>query len=284
MMIVRSKGQLGNQMFIYSAAWKARHRNERFLLLGFDELAASFRGLIGKRLDIPNYSRQKKKVEIVLKALRGLASFRLIGIIRVDESGGQFVRRNGILPLALFDAGFCQDERLCDLEPLLSLRSEKLTTEAERIKSLCPELFDKQGEVCFVHVRRGDYLRWPSAAAAAALPADFYLKQISTIYERNPEARFLVFSDDIGFCQEIFCRVPGVRVVEADSVTSWLAISLCDSGVLSASTFSWWAARIASHESAGGLFLAPAFWTFWAERVWPEISPRHSSFISWVEV
>lgn len=271
-------------MFIYSAAWKARHRDEKVLLLGFDELAAGFPGLIGNRPLIPNYSKQKKKVEIVLKALRGLASVRLIGIVRVDESGGQFVRRTGIFPLTLFDAGFCQDERLCDVEPLLSLRREKLSTEAERIKSLCPELFDQQGEVCFVHVRRGDYLLWPTATSAASLPSDFYLKQISAICERNPGVRFLIFSDDSRFCQEIFCDVPRLRVVEADSVTSWLAMSLCDSGVLSASTFSWWAARIASHESASGLFLAPAFWTSWAERVWPEISPRHSSFISWVAV
>jgi hypothetical protein len=283
-LIARAKGQLGNQMFIYSAAFRSRREGEKLLLLGFDELRRAFGGLFGIHLRVPNYASRKKSVERVVRFLRVLASCRIIGIVDSPSGLRDLTRVAGLLPLALFDGGYCQDEELSPVEPLLSLRNQRLVRDSSRMRSLIPEVFDRKDPVCFVHVRMGDYLNWPTKENPAALPQSFYEEQIQRVAAEYPSTRFLIFSDDIEFCRSSFSTIPRLRIVDADAVTAWLAMSMCEFGILSASTFSWSAARVANHESGGGLFLAPRYWTFWTKRLWPENSPRHSSVLTWVDL
>ena len=138
-------------------------------------------------------------------------------------------------------------------------------------------------KIFFVHVRRGDYLSWPSEEYPAALPASWYTNHIQRLSRKFPHSRFLVFSDDTEYCREAFSDLPQTTIVEAPVKESFFAMSQCDGGILSASSLSWWAAFI-SKESHAGPFIAPEYWIGWPESSWENSDVRDSSFLEWTNV
>jgi hypothetical protein len=92
--------------------------------------------------------------------------------------------------------------------------------------------------VVSLHVRRGDYLRSAAKGCHRVVGRDYYQAAI----ERFPEARFLVFSDDIPWCRAQFTSEP-FRFCRTDN--HWLDMAImsrCDHHINCASTFSWWGA------------------------------------------
>ena len=49
----------------------------------------------------------------------------------------------------------------------------------------------------FIHVRRTDYLAFPSAEFPAALPAEFFSQALIVLKRRFPGSPVLCFSDDL---------------------------------------------------------------------------------------
>ena len=284
MLIVRSKGQLGNQLFLYAAAMQAKRSGEKLALLGFDELFETFPIRGARWIRIQNYSQRKRTVNRLIGLLRVLCSLRLIGVVRLAPNGRGLAKTSGAFPLTLFDAGYCQEERLSAAGPILQLRKRMLVSHDRELRETFPELFEPDKSVCFIHVRRGDYLRWPKPEAPAALPDQYYLRLATQISSDNPNVRFLVFSDDSAHCEDVFKGVPNLRVVRASPTLTWLAMTMARYGVLSASTFSWWGARLAHSEDSTGKFIAPLYWSNWRNSSWPQNAPHDSSFLSWERV
>jgi hypothetical protein len=94
--------------------------------------------------------------------------------------------------------------------------------------------------VCFLHVRRNDYLLPRNAIHNVDL-RQYYKDAIAYVKGRRPDVRFLVFSDDIAWCraQAVF---EGMEFCdEAHEVTALVKMSQCRVGGITAnSSFSWW--------------------------------------------
>ena len=90
-----------------------------------------------------------------------------------------------------------------------------------------------------VHVRRSDYLTdYPTHLT---LGADYYE---ACFDQFGVGARFLVCSDDIGWCRENF-RGDRFEFVEGQSPAEDMCLmSLCRGNVVANSTFSWWSAYL----------------------------------------
>jgi hypothetical protein len=120
------------------------------------------------------------------------------------------------------------------------------------------EIYEKyseilDGETCSIHVRRGDYLSLNGHHPVCDL--EYYNKSIN-LFDKN--TKFLVFSDDIKWCQENFkgenfTFISGNR----DFIDIWL-MSLCQNNIIANSTFSWWGAWL--NQNINKKVIAPSKW------------------------
>lgn len=93
------------------------------------------------------------------------------------------------------------------------------------------------GNACSIHVRRKDYLQPDQMKCHGVLGMDYYFKAMSLF----TDAKFLVFSDDIEWCKEMF--PPDCLFIEGEKdIIDLFIMSRCKSHIIANSTFSWWAA------------------------------------------
>lgn len=101
--------------------------------------------------------------------------------------------------------------------------------------------------VCSVHVRRGDYLLYPTKHPVVTIE---YLKQaIELIRDKKGINKFLIHSDDIPWC--VTC---GINMFFPDCEFEYIKkptalevlvnMSCCEHQIISNSTMSWWAAEL----------------------------------------
>lgn len=145
--------------------------------------------------------------------------------------------------------------------------------------------------LCAVHVRRGDYLKYPGHFPIST--AKYYTEAINTVREESgPDTAFLVFSNDLPWCKahpEHFGWRSDDRVVFVEGVErpveiherkgapqDWIDLflqTLCSSHIISNSTFSWWGAFLSNdkHPIYPSKWFGPAVpgWENW-ENVIPD--------------
>lgn len=92
---------------------------------------------------------------------------------------------------------------------------------------------------CSIHVRRGDYLRYPDHHPTQNI--NYYLKAIKLMPK---DSVFLIFSDDINWCKEFFPDIPEkFKFIYGNTdYEDLILMSLCKNNIICNSTFSWWAA------------------------------------------
>lgn len=92
-----------------------------------------------------------------------------------------------------------------------------------------------------IHVRRGDYLRFPNKHPVVTLD---YIQQAIEYFNKKGYKRFLVFSDDIRWCKENF-KFAGNHFEYSAGLSpldDMAKMMICEHHIISNSTFSWWAA------------------------------------------
>jgi len=107
-----------------------------------------------------------------------------------------------------------------------------------------------------VHIRRGDYVGLQEYHPLQTLDGYY-----SRAFELFPGERFIVFSDDIEWCREVF---KGDRFVFMDrridirvgKYIDLFLMAMCKANIIANSTFSWWGAYL----NPAGRVVAPANW------------------------
>ncbi len=130
-----------------------------------------------------------------------------------------------------------------------------------RVEAMAARIRD--GRSAFVHFRRGDYVRNPRFNRQnGVLPLDYYRRAVQRLRTRHPDVTLYVFSDDIDAVEREF--QPGGEVVFVRATEPWHSfdkirlMSACDHGIISNSTFAWWAAWL--NPAADKLVIAPDPW------------------------
>lgn len=275
MIVARLKGQLGNQMFIYAAAYAAaKDSDEELAIFRFenDILCPGF-GYQLQDLQCVAYNQYKgiparmyawaianffckltsrflhhkmhtialrtgKQMEIITE--KELKYHR----ITVDQAKSFHVLEGYWQSPRYFD--HYRDELVAQFVPCFAL-SERTNRLLERIKNA-------QYPVA-LHVRRGDYVNigW-------TLPMSYYDAAIRETDARHSDATFFVFSDDIPFVKT-HLNVKGHQVEyvepckEAKPFEDIWAMSRCAANIIANSSFSWWGAYLNPH--ADKLVIAP---------------------------
>lgn len=97
-------------------------------------------------------------------------------------------------------------------------------------------LSDKK--TCSIHVRRGDYTRLTDYHPTQSI--DYYKTAVKILGEDN---YYLIFSDDLLWCQENFDFIPN-KIFVSDNLDyqDLYLMSMCKDNIIANSTFSWWGA------------------------------------------
>lgn len=106
----------------------------------------------------------------------------------------------------------------------------------DEAKSFITPLKDK--EVVAIHIRRGDYVVNPDFSSVSI----GYIQEAMNQFN-DKEYNFLIISDDITYCKQIFPE--GVYYSEGHSdFVDMCLMSLSDHNIISNSSFSWWGAYL----------------------------------------
>jgi hypothetical protein len=103
-----------------------------------------------------------------------------------------------------------------------------------------------------IHIRRGDYVNHPNYWS---ITPEYIQKALS--YFDDDEYTFLIFSDDINWCKQIFPE--GVIYIEGNNAFEDLCLmSLCNHNIIANSSFSWWGAYL--NNNINKKIIAPSNW------------------------
>tara|TARA_R100000008_G_scaffold4749_1_gene2986 strand:- start:23912 stop:24679 length:768 start_codon:yes stop_codon:yes gene_type:complete len=108
--------------------------------------------------------------------------------------------------------------------------------------------------ICSLHVRRGDYLSL--SGYHTNLGTDYYQEAINIVIQNIPDCIFLVFSDDIEWCKNIFSDDRFYFAEDGDDATEMCMMSMCTSHIIANSSFSWWGAWLSNSSGV----IAPKKW------------------------
>lgn len=120
------------------------------------------------------------------------------------------------------------------------------------MKRKYPVFFEEDRHRTSIHVRRGDYLKYPRHFPLPT--ARYYNNAMDLIRLENPDTQFIVFSDDIPWCKANFPSdivfIDGIsrpvevnqRRGEPEDQYDMFLQARCDRHIIANSTFSWWGA------------------------------------------
>lgn len=92
-----------------------------------------------------------------------------------------------------------------------------------------------------IHVRRGDYLLIPHSEFHTNLcDTDYYERAIAMF----PKEKFIVFSDDIGWCKNYFRGKNFEFSEEKDEIKDFNKQASCRHHIIANSSWSWWCAYL----------------------------------------
>jgi hypothetical protein len=261
MIIFFEHGQLGNQLFQY-AALRAMYPSERLLLFGFEDLDAVVEPVdatIIKRTDFPRWI----PFGLARLLLFVLFRFRLITGLSEHKSeiGCKIVSRVGLLFwVQLCHSSFFQHRQIIEkLDPAFKVRSEHV----EKARTWLSQVWCSHdaSSLVFVHIRRGDYLRWPSHEKPAVLQLDWFVKAMDRIKANVSQPLFIVVTDDPFYANDVFQQRSDVLISDNSQYIDFALMTLCPNGILSPSSFAWWGAWLSRKVQNGeGIFLAPSYW------------------------
>jgi len=118
------------------------------------------------------------------------------------------------------------------------------------------ELFPKlEDETVSIHLRKGDY-----AALSNFHPVcspEYYSKSLSYFTDKN--YHFIIFSDDINYCKELFGEQENIHYIDnTDPYIDMCLMSMCNHNIIANSSFSWWAAYL--NKNLNKKVIAPKQW------------------------
>lgn len=121
------------------------------------------------------------------------------------------------------------------------------------------KLIDKYGDIlnnetCSIHVRRGDYLKYQNHHPIQSI--EYYKESIKLIGE---DKHFLIFSDDIKWCESNFQFLPNKTFITNNlDYEDLYLMSMCKNNIIANSSFSWWGAWL--NQNKDKKVIAPSKW------------------------
>lgn len=266
MVVVRLKGGVGNQLFMYAAARRLSLKNNVPLRL---DVSSGFHHDYYQRNYRLNHFNIKAEIASSYQSFNGISGRVRRQILRMisrcykfeqrlylDEESWEFdprlfnLRVNGIIYL---EGYWAREKYFKDIEGMIRDELQIVTKHDAENLALAAKI-QSTNSVC-IHVRRLRGLPGKTDAQSdpsnPALPADYYKKGIEIIASKIAEPVFYCFGDYPQWVAEnVKIDYPIVIINhnkdEKDYEDLWL-MSLCKHLIISNSTFSWWGAWLSNY-------------------------------------
>lgn len=261
LVLARLLGGLGNQMFIYAAAYALAQR-------------------LGAELNIDSGALQSDKIRSYELHRFGLMDPQW----RIPKGGDTVVNMWGKLQKRLgrpapwsclkcppaytpelkqasgscYLTGYWQSPKYFDAcaKDIRSLFTAPLS-ETPVTKEL--QAYVASGPTVAVHLRRGDYTNPQNLAKHGILPLEYYEAARSHIEMKAPGCQYLVFSDDPDAAAQLFQHWPHCKIApRQDHMDDLMLMRACRHAIIANSSFSWWGAWLGYTE--GQIVVAPRQW------------------------
>lgn len=108
-------------------------------------------------------------------------------------------------------------------------------------------------DITSIHIRRGDYIKLTQHHPPCTMK--YYNKAMSKM---PINTKYLVFSDDIAWCKEMFKGKNFTFIEGENDVIDLHLMSLCNNNIIANSSFSWWAAWLNQNENK--IITIPSKW------------------------
>ena len=237
---IKLQGGLGNNLFQIACAYAYSLKYNKKLILVNEKFGITHNTLDTYKSNILRNVNFIDKYDFSKFQIYNEPEFNYNEIPNIEES----VCLNGY-----FQSEKYFKEYYKEIRELFSFPDEYKNSIKEKYKN------SLEGITCSIHVRRGDYLKFPERHPVQSL--NYFMKGVREMPE---DTKFLIFSDDIEWCKKNFPDVPEKFVfIEGNSdYEDLLLMSLCKNNIISNSSFSWWAAWF--NEDVNKKVIAPFKW------------------------
>lgn len=261
MLIVKINGGLGNQMFQFAFYQYLKINNnevyvdlsdfqihnhhqgfelEKIFNLDFDEVPLTVANKYGYNQNSIIYRLLNKYCNIRLNKLTDFYDFAGVSLITKNQINKD-----------IYFTGYWQDYYyIKSLEEEIIRKNFKFKNQITESRN--NQLLDviKKKESVSIHVRRGDYTN--NFNFQGICDERYYNNAIDCINNRYKDTIFVVFSDDIEWCKNIFDNNNNNFLFvdwnnDANSYIDMQLMSECKHNIIANSTFSWWGAWLNSN-------------------------------------
>ncbi len=283
MNVVWIDGGLGNQMFQYALALKMQSRG------------------IQVKIDVTKYEQHHAHNDFELDRIFGidcryaeLREIRKLGYQKANHLT-EFLKRTPFRKKTIYNnESYAFDERVLGLDgyyvegywqseryfsdikehilktyqfPVFSAKQQRW---ADRIRRTCS---------VGVHIRRGDYLKYPYLQDICTV--EYYRRAMQYVRKQIPEnVEFYIFTNDFPWAEKHF-RGANCHFVKGnegkDSFRDMQLMSICRHNIVANSSFSWWAAWL--NQNPRKMIIAPERWTNSESKEQVDIIPQE-----WIKI
>lgn len=266
MIIFFSDGRLGNQIFQYAFLNTIAKRKEKIITTNMQSFFSVFDC---KNNNFKNYQPTKYQAALIKLILKNIFYFlikiHLIGYIKQNHNQqaalSNTTTQSGLFPVTYIETNFFQSEIFFNPDMLDFRLKAHYVQNAQIILETIPDQFEK----IFVHLRRGDYLFENYLGDRGIdLPKQYFIKAIDEIKKEVKNPYFIFLSDDPHFVECCFEHITDKYISRNDMATDLALMTLCDYGICSNSSFSWWGAYLMNNRKS---VLMPKYWYGWKKKI-----------------
>ena len=273
MIIIRLSGGLGNQLFQYALARSLKDRSGFDVKIDIDFLKSPQEGLTRRdflldkfniSIDTPDESDMRKM------GAPEFSSSIINKIFKIKEFIVPFLYKK-----VIYDNNFVFDKRILNLRDSKYLMGNWLSPKyfqdirdiilgeiilkeelSEEVKKVLNEI--KNFNSVSVHIRRGDYLKYPKFGLC---PADYYKEAVEYFKKNTANPTFFIFSDDMDYVRKNLYFPENTRYVSDSNIRDYeelVLMSKCSHNIIANSSFSWWGAWL--NQNTAKIVVAPKAW------------------------
>ena len=267
MILFFGDGRLGNQIFQYVFLNTVAKENEIIVSTDMNQFSNTFifDNPRFKQIRLNRYMNFIFRKIIKKYLLNFLVKIKIIGYIQQNRNEASALPtltiKKGLFPITLVESNFFQSEIFFDDKIIDFKIKESYLKQAKLILKSLPEEYTK----VFVHVRRGDYIFEKYLEKQGIdLPKSYFLDAIEMMLSEIKNPYFIFLSDDPTFCQCCFEEVENKYVSSNIMEVDLALMSLCEYGIVSNSSFSWWGAYLMNNRRK---VISPKYWYGWKQKI-----------------
>ena len=118
--------------------------------------------------------------------------------------------------------------------------------------------FKNKNSNVFIHIKLTDYEGWPTKKHPAVMDFDWYKNLYFKYFKKK---NCFIFTDNFKKLKKInFLKTKKFKLIKHDYIRSFFIMKNCKYGIISSSSFSWWATYLSHKENKNSKFIAPNYW------------------------